>query len=103
MYVWCQCGPSEAAPGYPHKPVSRQPRPPTVDWAARDEQLGGLVREAALRLMEDRGVRRIHFWQLCQRIPELRAKQASLHRLPRTLEAIQSALTAHLPSRDLFS
>ena len=84
-------------------PESRRSRPPTVDWEARDEQLGGLVREAALRLMEDRGVRRIHFWQLCQRIPELRAKQASLHRLPRTLEAIQSALTAHLPSRDLFS
>lgn len=83
-------------------PASLHPRPSVVDWEARDEQLRGLVREAALRLMEERGVRRIHFWQLCQKIPDLRAKRASLHRLPRTLEAIQAALTAHLPSQDLF-
>lgn len=83
-------------------PESRRSRPPTVDWEARDEQLRALVREAALLLMGERGVRRIHFWQLCQQIPDLRAKQASLHRLPRTIEAIQAALTAHLPSRDLF-
>lgn len=83
-------------------PASLRPRPSVVDWEARDEQLRGLVREAALRLMEERGVRRIHFWQLCQQIPDLRAKRASLHRLPRTLEAIQAALTAHLPSQDLF-
>lgn len=83
-------------------PASLRPRPSVVDWEARDEQLRGLVREAALHLVEERGVRRIHFWQLCQQIPDLRAKRASLHRLPRTLEAIQAALTAHLPSQDLF-
>lgn len=83
-------------------PESQRARPPVVDWDARDEQLRGLVREAVLRLMDERGVRRIHFWQLCQQIPDLRAKQASLHRLPRTLEAIQAALTAHFPSQDLF-
>jgi hypothetical protein len=83
-------------------PVSQRPRPSVVDWEVRDEQLRSLVREAALRLMEEQGVRRIHFWQLCQQIPDLRAKQASLHRLPRTLEAIQAALAAHLPSQDLF-
>lgn len=83
-------------------PASLRPRPSVVDWEARDEQLRGLVRRAALHLMEEGGVRRIHFWQLCQQIPDLRAKRASLHRLPRTLEAIQAALTAHLPSQDLF-
>lgn len=83
-------------------PESQRSRPPVVDWEARDEQLRGLVREAALRLMKKRGVRRINYWQLCQQIPELRAKQASLHRLPRTLVAIQAALTAHPPSQDLF-
>lgn len=83
-------------------PASLRPRPSIVDWEARDEQLRGLVREAALHLMEERSVRRIHFWQLCQQIPDLRAKRASLHRLPRTLEAIQAALTAHPPSQDLF-
>ncbi|CAN7570749.1 TnsD family transposase [Acidovorax sp. LjRoot129] len=83
-------------------PASLRPRPSVVDWEARDEQLRDLVREAALHLMEERGVRRIHFWQLCQQIPDLRAKRASLQRLPRTLEAIQAALAARLPSRDLF-
>ncbi|UCU98610.1 TnsD family transposase [Acidovorax radicis] len=83
-------------------PASLRPRPSVVDWEARDEQLRSLVREAALHLTEERGVRRIHFWQLCQQIPDLRAKRASLQRLPRTLEAIQAALTAHLPSQDLF-
>ncbi len=83
-------------------PAMQRPRPPVVDWGARDERLRGLVHEAGLRLMEKQGVRRIHFWQLCQQIPDLRAKQASLHRLPRTLEAIQAALVAHPPSQDLF-
>lgn len=77
-------------------PASLRPRPSVVDWEARDEQLRDLVREAALHLMEERGVRRIHFWQLCQQIPDLRAKRASLQRLPRTLEAIQAALAARL-------
>ena len=73
-----------------------------MDWVARDEQLCILVREAALRLMEEQGVSRIYLWQLCQQIPDLRAKQAQLTRLPRTLEAIKAALSAHLPSQDLF-
>ena len=87
-----------------HKPapLPQRSRSLPVDWAARDERLSGLVREAALRLMEERGVRRIQFWQLCQQIPDLRAKQAALHRLPRTLEAIQAAMTAHVPSQDLL-
>jgi len=83
-------------------PESQRSRPPSVDWVARDEQLCILVREAALRLMEEQGVSRIHLWQLCQQIPDLRAKQAQLPRLPRTLEAIKAALSAHLPSQDLF-
>ena len=83
-------------------PESQRSRPPSVDWVARDEQLCILVREAALRLMEKQGVSRIHLWQLCQQIPDLRAKQAQLSRLPRTLEAIKAALSAHRPSQDLF-
>ena len=83
-------------------PESQRFRPPSVDWVARDERLCILVREAALRLMEEQGVSRIHLWQLCQQIPDLRAKQAQLPRLPRTLEAIKAALSAHLPSQDLF-
>lgn len=83
-------------------PESQRSRPPSVDWVARDEQLCTLVREAALRLMEEQGISRIYLWQLCQHIPDLRAKQAQLPRLPRTLEAIKAALSAHLPSQDLF-
>lgn len=83
-------------------PESLRSRSPSVDWIARDEQLCILVREAALRLMEAQGFSRIYLWQLCQQIPDLRAKQAQLPRLPRTLEAIKAALSAHLPSQDLF-
>ena len=83
-------------------PESQRSRPSSVDWLARDEQLCILVREAALRLMEEQGISRIYLWQLCQHIPDLRAKQAQLPRLPRTLEAIKAALSAHLPSQDLF-
>jgi hypothetical protein len=83
-------------------PESQRSRPSSVDWLARDEQLCILVREAALRLMEEQGISRIYLWQLCQQIPDLRAKQAQLPRLPRTLEAIKAALSAHLPSQDLF-
>lgn len=83
-------------------PESQRSRPPSVDWVARDERICILVREAALRLMEEQGISRIHLWQLCQQIPDLRAKQAQLPRLPRTLEAIKAALSAHLPSQDLF-
>lgn len=83
-------------------PESQRSRPSSVDWVARDEQLCILVREAALRLMEEQGLSRIHLWQLCQKIPDLRAKQAQLPRLPRTLEAVKAALSAHLPSQDLF-
>jgi hypothetical protein len=83
-------------------PASHGPRSSGVDWDARDRRLSALVQEAALHLMLEQGVRRIHFWRLCQQIPDLRAKQASLHRLPRTLQAVQAALTAQPPSKDLF-
>ncbi len=83
-------------------PMSQRPRPPLVDWDARDERLSALVRDAGLTLMQEQGVRRIKFWQLCQLIPDLRAKQASLHRMPRTLDAVRATLAAHLPSQNLF-
>lgn len=83
-------------------PISQRTRSPTVDWDARDERLSALVRSVALQLMQGQGVRRIYFWQLCQQIPDLRAKQAALLRLPRTLAAIQLALAASHPSQDLF-
>jgi len=83
-------------------PTSHGPRSSGVDWDARDRRLSAFVQEAALHLMQEQGVRRIHFWRLCQQIPDLRAKQASLHRLPCTLQAIQAALTAQPPSKDLF-
>lgn len=83
-------------------PVSKRPRPSVVDWDARDERLSALVRDAGFRLMHEQGVRQIKFWQLCQLIPDLRAKQASLHRMPRTLDAVRTAMAAHLPSQDLF-
>lgn len=84
-------------------PAAQRPRSAIVNWDERDERLSALVRSVALSLMQEQGLRRIHFWQLCQLIPDLRAKQAALHRLPRTRAVIQLVLAAHQPSQDLFS
>lgn len=63
-----------------------------VDWDVRDRQLADQVRETALRLVNENGVRRIRLFQLYQRIPELRAKLFKLDRLPLTRAAIFAVL-----------
>jgi hypothetical protein len=91
-----------------HKPA-RLPLPSpsngvSVDWMARDEVLSDAVRKTALQLLSEEGHHRVFFWQLYQRIPELKAKRSSLHRLPRTQQAIATALRS-LPATgdDLFA
>ena len=76
----------------------------SVDWMARDEALSDAVRKTALQLLSEEGHHRVFFWQLYQRIPELKAKRSSLHRLPRTQQAIAVALSS-LPATgdDLFA
>lgn len=89
-----------------HKPASIPPskrkRVSPVDWSARDQALSALVRETALQLMTEQGLRRVRFWQLYQAIPELKAKMNSLDALPMTRQAIELALKATPPASDSF-
>ncbi len=79
-----------------HKPEAtvQLVRASSVDWDARDAVLSAAVRETALRLMGEGGLRRLYFWQLYQQIPELKAKRSALHQLPLTRDAIQAVLRA---------
>lgn len=79
-----------------HKPEAtvQLVRASSVDWDARDAVLSAAVRETALRLMGEGGIRRLYFWQLYQQIPELKAKRSALHQLPLTRDAIQAVLRA---------
>lgn len=79
----------------PFLPKGAKVRGVTVDWEARDKLLSDLVRDTTLLLLKEQGARRIFFWQLYQKIPELLAKRDSLHRLPLTQQAIRDALVAH--------
>jgi len=87
-----------------HKPasisLSSRLRMSPVDWSARDLDLSAQVRETALRLMTEEGLRRIRFWQLYQAIPELKAKMNSLDALPMTRQAIELAMKATPPASD---
>lgn len=73
-----------------------------MDWDARDKLLSGLVRDTTLLLLKEQGARRIFFWQLYQKIPELLAKKDSLHWLPLTRQAVQDALGAHQSFRKML-
>jgi hypothetical protein len=63
-----------------------------VKWDRRDEALSAAVERAALSLFEQ-GSTRLRLWQLYQVIPELKAKLATLDRLPLTRTALDRALS----------
>lgn len=86
----------------PFLPKGAKVRGVTVDWDARDKLLSGLVRDTTLLLLKEQGARRIFFWQLYQKIPELLAKKDSLHWLPLTRQAVQDALGAHQSFRKML-
>lgn len=67
-------------------------RTSSVQWDVRDEVLSRQVKDAALRVLQERPGRRVHLWQLYQRVPELKAKLSVLNRLPLTRRAIDLAI-----------
>jgi transposase len=69
-----------------------------VDWDARDQQLADQVRWVALQMSETQAVRRIRLCDLCQRIPDLKAKLLKLDRLPLTRAAIFLAVRRERPA-----
>ena len=78
---------------------------PRVKWDLRDEVLCEEVKRALLELRQRLGVHPIKLWQIYQAVPALRAKLASLDRLPLTRQAIDCALRrqgASSPEPDLW-
>lgn len=63
-----------------------------VQWDERDRQLSSMVHQAALALAEQ-GLKHIRLIDLLAAIPELKAKQGALVRLPLTSRAINQAIT----------
>ena len=65
---------------------------PRVKWDARDEVLSEDVKRALLDLHQRLGAQPVKLWQIYQAVPALKAKLASLDRLPLTRQAIDRAL-----------
>lgn len=77
---------------------------PRAMWDTRDAAFSVEVERVALELRQNGGVRRIKLWQIYQALPALKAKLASLHRLPLTRRAIEHALqSTHFPGIDLLT
>lgn len=66
---------------------------PRLDWDQRDLELAEAVHQAAAELWAQKPAAvapaRLRVGELCQRLPELKAKLSALNRLPLTLKAIQ--------------
>ena len=69
-----------------------------IAWDKRDLILSASVEAAALEIRSTSGSSNIHLWQLYQQIPELKAKLATLDRLPLTKRVIERAI-GHRPSK----
>lgn len=65
---------------------------PRAMWDTRDAALSVEVERVVLELRQNGAIRRIKLWQIYQAIPALKAKLASLDRLPLTRRAIEYAL-----------
>lgn len=63
-----------------------------VSWPARDLVLSAQVRRALNELPTARSGDRLHLWQICQAVPEVKAKRRVLDRLPLTRQVVDAAL-----------
>lgn len=62
-----------------------------TDWDRRDIALSADVRRLASEIASASTSTRVELWQIYQRLPELKAKLGSLHRLPLTIQAIRDS------------
>jgi hypothetical protein len=65
------------------------PRRATVRWDERDQELCMQVRRIASQMPAKPGGKPIKLWEVMQQLPELKAKQGALHRLPLTARALE--------------
>lgn len=83
----------QANTAIPRRPT--QPLRTRVDWPARDKGLAAKVCEAIQQLSaaSPDPHRKVHLWQLYQRVPDLKAKLGVLEKMPLTMAVIQRATT----------
>jgi len=70
-------------------PLRWLPAAPRVDWDSRDLKLAAEVRRVAAELAAVNVGKRLRPWQIYQALPELKAKQGALARLPLTSRALE--------------
>ena len=68
--------------------LQRLPATPRVDWDRRDIELAEAVRKIASGLATSSTGQQLRPWQIYQALPELKAKQGALARLPLTSRAL---------------
>jgi len=83
--------------------TTKRPPPnpgPRLDWDQRDIELAKAVLQAAAELWAQKPTAgapaRLRVGELCQHLPELKAKLSALNRLPLTLKAIQDVTNSPL-------
>lgn len=63
-----------------------------ISWDSRDDELCAAVEKASLKIATSLNGKKLRLCHLLQEIPELRAKQSALRKLPRTVRALEIAL-----------
>jgi len=72
---------------HPPQQLPSTPTRPRVDWDSRDAAFSIAVRQAAAEI-GTQSEQRLALWQIYQAIPELKAKQGALERMPLTRQAL---------------
>lgn len=72
---------------HPPQQLSATPTRPRVDWDSRDAAFSIAVRQVAAEIGTQSG-QRLALWQIYQAVPDLRAKQGALERMPLTRQAL---------------
>jgi hypothetical protein len=104
-YAWLYRNDREWLKAHVPGSVKRVGNHSSVNWDKRDLGLAQEVEKVALVLWSGPGRKRHHLWELCQLIPELRAKLGTLCRLPITKRTIRNVLAKppqEVQEADLF-
>jgi hypothetical protein len=72
---------------HPPQQLPTTPTRPRVDWDARDAAFSIAVRQVAAAIGTQSG-QRLALWQIYQAVPDLKAKQGALERMPLTRQAL---------------
>lgn len=103
-YAWLYRNDREWLDAHVQAATTQGPKRPAVRWDERDQNLADGVRAAVREMLNAGHSPRIKLWEIVQALPDLRAKMASLHRLPLTKHELEVAIGRAIRRRspDLF-